>query len=210
MESQSTTVHAQRPKSTTAVAVWLLGLTFFFAIAPMTAHARWYDPERGRFMSRAPYQPHIEHQYGFVENDPINFTDPTGELRLGSCIVGGACLAMITLHMNACIHACGTIWDTRQACTDDGHEYTQVFDTGETDWGCVGQCIADGLSGWRGKTFMAVCGATGGDCIRNLSKLRPHGHGPRSHHGKGPHIKIGVHKKGVPGSGIDVEIPWPF
>ena len=44
----------------------------------MTAHARWYDPERGVFMSRAPYQPDVEHPYNFCLQDPINFVDPDG------------------------------------------------------------------------------------------------------------------------------------
>lgn len=44
----------------------------------MAAHARWYDPERGRFMSREPVA--LNSRYDFNLNAPVNFKDPTGLL----------------------------------------------------------------------------------------------------------------------------------
>ena len=201
MSSQSTAAGAQRSKSATAIAVWLLGLTIFFAVAPMTAHARWYDPERGRFMSRDPAGfvdgPNV---YQFVLNDPINFNDPTGEaaLNVGGCIIGGACAAMLAWHANRCADACGTVKDTRRACTEDWHWYTQVYDTGQKDWGCIGKCILDGAtSGWRGKVFMTVCGAAVSTCLSNLS-------GPEAGHWPGAkwHFHYGPPRRWWPPSEI--------
>jgi len=39
---------------------------------------RWYDPGIGRFLSKAPYPSHIEHQFGYCENNTINQTDQAG------------------------------------------------------------------------------------------------------------------------------------
>ena len=46
--------------------------------------ARWYQPRAGRFLTRDPFegfdnQPQSLHQYSYVHNQPINFTDPTGK-----------------------------------------------------------------------------------------------------------------------------------
>lgn len=40
---------------------------------------RWYDALIGRFLTRAPVPPHIEHAYIIVNNNPIFFADPLGK-----------------------------------------------------------------------------------------------------------------------------------
>ena len=47
---------------------------------------RWYDPAVGRFLQKDPWlgdvrQPLTLNAYGYCENDPVNYTDPTGEKR---------------------------------------------------------------------------------------------------------------------------------
>ncbi|MFB3897885.1 MAG: RHS repeat domain-containing protein, partial [bacterium] len=39
---------------------------------------RWYDPVIGRWITKSPLRPDVEHPYGYVENDPINLTDSNG------------------------------------------------------------------------------------------------------------------------------------
>jgi RHS repeat-associated protein len=48
--------------------------------------ARWYDAETGRFLSVDPLvgniaDPQTHNGYGYVQNDPLNLTDPTGEFE---------------------------------------------------------------------------------------------------------------------------------
>jgi RHS repeat-associated protein len=55
---------------------------------------RWYDPFLGRFASRSPYPPDIEHSYIYCSSNPINLVDPEGEagcllVILISCVVVG-------------------------------------------------------------------------------------------------------------------------
>jgi RHS repeat-associated protein len=47
--------------------------------------ARWYDPATGRFLTRDPFPglatlPTTQHPYVYVGNNPINLTDPSGEI----------------------------------------------------------------------------------------------------------------------------------
>ncbi len=41
-------------------------------------YQRWYAPETGTFLSRAPYPPMMEHEYGFALNEPTTFGDDEG------------------------------------------------------------------------------------------------------------------------------------
>jgi RHS repeat-associated protein len=46
-------------------------------------HARYYDSAIGRFLSQDPYpgspqEPSSLHKYAYVQNNPVNMTDPTG------------------------------------------------------------------------------------------------------------------------------------
>ena len=72
-------------------------------------NARWYDPERGRWMSKDPMgyfdNPNL---YQFVMNDPLSFTDPTGRFCI-ICIgsfggaIGTVLVCLGTLNPLACI-----------------------------------------------------------------------------------------------------------
>ncbi len=47
--------------------------------------ARWYDPATGRFLTRDPFPglallPQTQHPYVYVANNPVNLTDPEGEI----------------------------------------------------------------------------------------------------------------------------------
>lgn len=54
--------------------------------------ARWYSPNLGRFMSPDPIGiADGLHMYAYVANDPLNFTDPSGECAIPGAI-GGALL----------------------------------------------------------------------------------------------------------------------
>ena len=63
------------------------GLTYY--------RARYYDPASRRFTQRDPigYNEGDINLYGYVGNNPINYTDPTGEFEvagaLGSVLLGG-------------------------------------------------------------------------------------------------------------------------
>jgi RHS repeat-associated protein len=64
--------------------------------------ARWYDPATGRFTTRDPFPgfvalPQTLHPYVYVNNNPVNLTDPSGKIApviiaiaLGMLIGGGA------------------------------------------------------------------------------------------------------------------------
>jgi len=55
-------------------------------------HARWYDPETGRFISRDPDVPHI--RFSFCGQNPANNVDPTGRWHEGvhQYVTGSLCL----------------------------------------------------------------------------------------------------------------------
>ena len=63
------------------------GLTYY--------RARYYDPASRRFTQRDPigYNEGDINLYGYVGNNPVNYTDPTGEFEvagaLGSVLLGG-------------------------------------------------------------------------------------------------------------------------
>jgi RHS repeat-associated protein len=57
--------------------------------------ARWYDPEAGRFLSVDPVvqsasDPQTVNGYGYVRNNPVNLTDPTGKFLDGRALAFAA------------------------------------------------------------------------------------------------------------------------
>jgi RHS repeat-associated protein len=55
--------------------------------------ARYYNPSEGRFLNRDKYQINILdplelNRYGYVANNPTNFTDPSGNYSLGEYVLG--------------------------------------------------------------------------------------------------------------------------
>ncbi|CAM9913636.1 unnamed protein product, partial [Chrysoparadoxa australica] len=58
------------------------------------AQARYYDPAIGRFLSNDPVGfasggPGYFNRYAYTFNDPVNYTDPTGEFGVKGAIIGG-------------------------------------------------------------------------------------------------------------------------
>jgi len=43
---------------------------------------RWYEPTTGRFVSRAPFPPFMEHPYGYALESPNQWVDAEGELAV--------------------------------------------------------------------------------------------------------------------------------
>lgn len=49
-------------------------------------HQRWYSPETGTFMRRAPVKPQYEHAFSFASQRPTNRIDPDGRKDLDTAI----------------------------------------------------------------------------------------------------------------------------
>jgi RHS repeat-associated protein len=84
----------------------------------MYMYQRHYVPEYGQFMSRAPYEVMVEHEYSFAEQNPIASFDPLGEF---------------------------VIWDTGQwdqPWRGWGFAFTGGSDTGDAFW----DGVYDGLN----------------------------------------------------------------
>ena len=47
---------------------------------------RWYEPGTGRFVSRAPFPPDMEHPYTFGNNNSVKYIDPKGELSIAGAL----------------------------------------------------------------------------------------------------------------------------
>ena len=56
---------------------------------------RWYHAKLGRFTSKAPYPPNIEHPYSYAENRPSMLIDPKGKFVLYPHYILGAMLPCI-------------------------------------------------------------------------------------------------------------------
>ncbi|MBC7251340.1 MAG: AHH domain-containing protein, partial [Anaerolineae bacterium] len=73
--------------------------------------ARWYDPDTGRFLTQDPFPglaalPTTQHPYVYVGNNPVNLTDPSGEIApilvaagIGAAIGGvGGGVSYVLVH----------------------------------------------------------------------------------------------------------------
>ena len=109
--------------------------------------ARYYSPELGIFLSTDPIgtkdDPNL---YGYVANDPVNETDPTG--KCPNCITGaiGAGLGAIT----------GAGWEAGAQLLADG----RISDWDRVGATAVGGAVAGGVLGATGQPGLA--GAAGG------------------------------------------------
>jgi RHS repeat-associated protein len=74
-------------------------------------NARYYDPEIGRFLSPDTETPGdilvALNRYAYANNDPLNFTDPSGHWSLGKIIGTVAKIAAVTVAAVAATAACG-------------------------------------------------------------------------------------------------------
>ncbi len=62
---------------------------------------RWYEPELGRFLTRAPLPPALEHPYVVTSNNPTTYIDPFGTFFYRSRSVSGWCNC-ICLELAGC------------------------------------------------------------------------------------------------------------
>ena len=104
---------------------WSTGLYYF--------NARWYDPETGRFLSRAGARPDREHSYVFCENNPIARVDPGG----------GRSVSSDTMPLPS---SCFSIPAIKKFATDmgayAGRFYPKDGDTKSNAFRhCLGQCV---------------------------------------------------------------------
>lgn len=77
--------------------------------------ARYYDPSIGRFISKDPSgMPDGVNRYAYAANDPVNGTDPSGELLN---FVGGA-IANVAFGGTIRMATGGSFWDAKAMLTD--------------------------------------------------------------------------------------------
>jgi len=61
--------------------------------------ARYYDPALGRFISRDPAgMPDGVNRYSYVNNDPVNFTDPSGQFCVPCAFAAGGALVNVAMQ----------------------------------------------------------------------------------------------------------------
>jgi RHS repeat-associated protein len=82
--------------------------------------ARYYDPKLGRFISEDPSRmwsgPNL---YSYVENDPVDFTDPLGLMKVKNRVAMPTGALLINLR---CLEECiGRTFETRVTETTGGH-----------------------------------------------------------------------------------------
>jgi RHS repeat-associated protein len=96
--------------------------------------ARYYDPEIGRFITKDPLpgfstSPQSLNRYAYAHNNPINLTDPTGEVfNLGLAAVGavvGGVVGVASYYVTDVVIR-GEDWDTTKALTKGRAERLQV------------------------------------------------------------------------------------
>jgi RHS repeat-associated protein len=79
----------------------LTGKIFDPAAGLYYSDARWYDAERGRWVSKEPYGLDGPNLYGFVKNDPLNGYDHTGLMGVGGAVMrrGAGCLGPVGVFL---------------------------------------------------------------------------------------------------------------
>jgi hypothetical protein len=101
----------------------------------MYYRARYMQPESGRFTSSDPIDPPVglpvlQNQYIYVADNPVNLTDPTGQLPIAAALVG---LGLIYVFLS------GLFWQfVRESVVGGGDELTFVFATYALMYGILG------------------------------------------------------------------------
>lgn len=65
--------------------------------------ARYYDPSTGQFISTDPAVATTREPYGYVYDNPLNLTDPSGLWTIGGCIGAGFTFGALHVSANACV-----------------------------------------------------------------------------------------------------------
>jgi RHS repeat-associated protein len=127
-------------------------------------NARYYDPTLGRFITpdtliADPYNPQNLNRYSYVENNPVNFTDPTGNWKLRnflkSAVQFATVAAAIYLGPTAGIEAYALLGAGGAAATTaltKGSSFGDVVQSG------VAGFYAGGAGGLMGKTIGGFVG----------------------------------------------------
>ena len=89
-------------------------------------NGRFYDPLLGRFLSPDPYvqapeNPQNFNRYSYCLNNPLKYTDPSGESIVGSCLVVGAYMyfygAMANFESDHPLNPCDWNWKSGSTYT---------------------------------------------------------------------------------------------
>ncbi len=131
------------------------GHEHFFDVSLIHMNGRMYDAELGRFLSpdnfiQDPYNTQSFNRYGYVWNNPLSFTDPSGEIipLLGAILVG----ALIGAATAAVVYTVTALITGNWSWSDFGKSIL---------YGAVGGAISGGLS-CAGNTLFSSAIANGG------------------------------------------------
>lgn len=119
-------------------------------------HARYYDPELGRFIQadsivQSPYDPQTLNRYAYCRNNPVKFVDPSGHGWIGSILAAvGAIIAIALAPFTAGM----SLW----ACVGMGAMYGAV---GGAIGGLIGGGIDAAIGGGSIVKGMLMGAATG-------------------------------------------------
>ncbi|MFZ1007735.1 MAG: RHS repeat-associated core domain-containing protein, partial [Candidatus Sulfotelmatobacter sp.] len=68
--------------------------------------ARVYDPRTGQFLTQDDLMPITHLPYGYAQDNPLNYRDPTGFLTLGVCVsLSGSIIGSLGLGGSGCVQA---------------------------------------------------------------------------------------------------------
>ena len=91
---------------------------------------RWCVPEVGRFISKVPYPPHQENQYGYSENNPVNYIDPSGNISILGKVGGGVRkigIIRIKVFGPSCLLGLGLVEASCAIYSDNYEEYNDCM-----------------------------------------------------------------------------------
>ena len=112
--------------------------------------ARYYSPSIGRFISRDPigYKAGMN-LYAYCQNNPVNYTDPTGENLVTVIIIGGfiifvgipigVCLAAANRAKNCCHRLTKPKPPTKGCPPEDDAKYDAKFEIWRNH--CLKECV---------------------------------------------------------------------
>jgi RHS repeat-associated protein len=66
---------------------------------------RYYDPSTGQFINRDPAVSDTQSAYGYVDDNPLNGTDPSGEFCVGTDYLGHVCTSSYDIIRTYTVHS---------------------------------------------------------------------------------------------------------